>query len=56
MPAIPPVHQPSETWTFRVSDRIQAELDEFQNVVERFKSGAINEGQFRIIRVPAGVY
>jgi sulfite reductase (ferredoxin) len=44
------------TWTFRVSDRIQAELDDFQNVIERFKSGAINEGQFRIIRVPMGVY
>ena len=56
MPAILPIRQPGESWTFRVSDRIQAELDEFQNVVERFKSGAINEGQFRVIRVPAGVY
>ena len=46
----------NNTWTFRVSDRIQAELDEFQDVVARFKAGAINEGQFRIIRVPAGVY
>ena len=46
----------NDTWTFRVSDRIQAELDEFENVVAQFKSGAINEGQFRIIRVPAGVY
>jgi sulfite reductase (ferredoxin) len=48
--------QPKDTWSFRVSDRIQAELDEFQYVVEQFKSGAINEGQFRIVRVPAGVY
>jgi len=56
MPTILKACQPSETWTFRVSDRIQAELDEFQNVVERFKFGAINEGQFRIIRVPQGVY
>ena len=48
--------QPNNTWTFRVSDRIQAELDEFQNVVAQFKAGAINEGQFRIVRVPAGVY
>jgi len=46
----------NKTWTFRVSDRIQAELDEFENVIARFKAGAINEGQFRIIRVPAGVY
>ena len=43
-------------WTFRVSDRIQAELDEFESVIARFKAGAINDGQFRIIRVPAGVY
>jgi sulfite reductase (ferredoxin) len=56
MPDIPPACQQSETWTFRVSDRIQAELDEFQNVVERFKTGAITEAQFRIFRVPAGVY
>src|ERR1035441_2850553 len=48
--------QPKDTWSFRVSDRIQAELDEFQYVVEQFKSGAINEGQFRIVRVPVGVY
>ena len=48
-----PVNAP---WTFRVSDRIQADLDDFQQAVTRFKSGAINEGQFRIIRVPAGVY
>jgi len=46
----------NSTWTFWVSDRIHAELDEFQDVVARFKAGAINEGQFRIIRVPAGVY
>jgi len=46
----------NKTWIFRVSDRIQAELDEFENVIARFKTGAINEGQFRIIRVPAGVY
>ncbi len=46
----------NNTWTFRVSDRIQTELDEFENVVAQFKVGAINEGQFRIIRVPAGVY
>ena len=44
------------TWTFRISDRIHVELDEFENVIARFKAGAINEGQFRIIRVPAGVY
>ncbi len=44
------------TWTFRVSDRIQTKLDEFENVAVRFKSGAINEGQFRIVRVPAGIY
>ncbi|MGA2248858.1 MAG: nitrite/sulfite reductase, partial [Verrucomicrobiota bacterium] len=56
MPVILPVRQSSETWTFLVSDRTQAELDEFQDFVERFKSGVINEGQFRIIRVPAGVY
>jgi sulfite reductase (ferredoxin) len=31
-------------------------LDEFATVVARFKAGTINEGQFRIIRVPAGVY
>jgi len=43
-------------WTFRVSDGIQAELDDFQTVIERFKAGAINEGQFRIVRVPLGVY
>jgi len=48
--------QQNDRWTFRVSDRIQTELDEFENVVERFKAGAINEGQFRIVRVPAGVY
>jgi sulfite reductase (ferredoxin) len=50
---------PSQTnvpWTFQVSEHIQSELDEFQEVVKRFKTGAINEGQFRIIRVPAGVY
>ena len=45
-----------DNWTFRVSDHIQTELDDFENAVARFKSGAINEGQFRIIRVPAGVY
>jgi len=49
-------NQPNNTWTFRVSERLQSELDEFQNVVAQFKSGAINEGQFRIVRVPAGVY
>ena len=43
-------------WSFRVSATIQADLDEFEKVVARFKSGAITEGQFRIIRVPAGVY
>ena len=46
----------NDTWTFRPSDRIQVELDEFQNIVAQFKAGAINEGQFRIIRVSAGVY
>jgi len=46
----------NDAWTFRVSNRLQAELDEFENIIARFKSGAINEGQFRIIRVPAGVY
>ena len=48
--------QLKDTWAFRVSESTQAELDEFQHIVERFKSGAINEGQFRIVRVPAGVY
>ncbi|MGA2179151.1 MAG: nitrite/sulfite reductase [Verrucomicrobiota bacterium] len=48
--------QHKDTWAFRVSDRIQDELDEFEYVVEQFKSGAINEGQFRIVRVPAGIY
>src|ERR1035441_4875714 len=49
-------NQPNAPWSFRVSDRIQVELDEFQKVVAQFKTGAIKEGQFRIIRVPAGVY
>ena len=48
--------EPKNIWAFRVSDRIQDELDEFENVVAQFKAGAINEGQFRIVRVPAGVY
>jgi hypothetical protein len=48
-------HQ-NNTWSFRVSAHIQTELDEFQNVVAQFKFGAINESQFRIVRVPAGVY
>jgi sulfite reductase (ferredoxin) len=46
----------NDTWAFQVADAIQADLDEFQNAVARFKAGAITEGQFRIIRVPAGVY
>src|ERR1017187_9453323 len=49
-------NQPNAPWSFRVSDRIQVELDEFQKVVAQFKAGAMTEGQFRIIRVPAGVY
>jgi sulfite reductase (ferredoxin) len=56
MPCVLSAGQPSETWTFRVSDQIQAELDEFEKVVARFKSGTLNESQFRIVRVPAGVY
>jgi len=56
MPRISQASQAKVAWTFQVSNRIQAELDEFQEVVKRFKTGAINEGQFRIIRVPAGVY
>ena len=48
--------QVNSAWAFRVSDRIEADLDELHNAVNRFKSGALNEGQFRIIRVPAGVY
>jgi hypothetical protein len=43
-------HQQNSRWNFRVSDRIQSELDEFEHVVAQFKAGAINEGQFRIIR------
>jgi sulfite reductase (ferredoxin) len=46
----------NDVWFFQVVPTIQADLDEFENVVARFKTGAINEGQFRIIRVPAGVY
>ncbi len=56
MPPILQASQANVAWTFQVSERIQTELDEFQEVVKRFQTGAINEGQFRIIRVPAGVY
>ena len=44
------------SWAFRISERIGSDLDEFQSVLEQFKAGAISEGQFRAIRVPAGVY
>jgi len=46
----------NESWAQQVPASIQADLDEFEAVVARFKAGAINDGQFRIIRVPAGVY
>jgi len=46
----------NDGWAFQVAATIQSDLDEFENIVARFKAGAINEGQFRIIRVPAGVY
>ena len=49
--------QPSkDTWSFQLSASQPAELDEFQGTVEQFQSGAINAGQFRVLRVPMGVY
>jgi len=43
-------------WTFQAAPTLGTELEEFATVVARFKTGVINEGQFRIIRVPMGVY
>ena len=48
--------EPARHWTLQISPAIQAELDAFQQVVKQFQSGAINEGQFRVVRVPMGVY
>jgi sulfite reductase (ferredoxin) len=51
------MNQPTHhSWIFRISEHIGSDLDEFQKVVEQFKSGAVSESQFRAIRVPSGVY
>ncbi|HEX9047080.1 MAG TPA: nitrite/sulfite reductase [Verrucomicrobiae bacterium] len=45
-----------DSWAFQAGPTVQSDLDELVTAVAKFKSGAINEGQFRIIRVPMGVY
>jgi len=49
-------HQIDHTWAFQVPAAQQAELNEFEKTLERFKSGAMSEAQFRAIRVPMGIY
>ena len=51
-----PNEQPCDSWSFKPAATLRADLDAFEKVVARFKAGAINESQFRIIRVPTGVY
>lgn len=49
--------KPDQTgWAFAAAPTLAASLDELERVIARFKAGAITDGQFRIIRVPAGVY
>ena len=51
------IKQPLDrAWAFRVPAGQQTELDEFQKVLEQFKSKAMSEAQFRAIRVPMGIY
>lgn len=43
-------------WAFQAGPRLDQELDTFAEAVSRFRSGVLTEAQFRVIRVPAGVY
>jgi sulfite reductase (ferredoxin) len=43
-------------WNYQVSTGIQADLEQFEQIVHQFSAHALNEGQFRSIRVPMGVY
>ena len=43
-------------WAFQAGPRLPQELDEFEQTVACFRSGALSEAQFRAVRVPAGVY
>ena len=43
-------------WAFQPAASLPAELDDFQQTVQQFQAGAVAEAQFRVIRVPQGVY
>ncbi len=42
--------------TYNLPDSLQQDLDRFQQETERFKSGESSATQFRVFRVPQGVY
>jgi sulfite reductase (ferredoxin) len=46
----------ADDWSFQTGTTLKTELNEFAGVVGQFKNGAINEAQFRSVRVPLGVY
>ena len=48
--------QMDNSWVLRVSVGHQADLDSLEQAVNQFRAGTISEAQFRIIRVPQGIY
>jgi sulfite reductase (ferredoxin) len=46
----------AESWVMQVPADLSVGLDSLENSVGEFKAGAISDGEFRIIRVPQGIY
>jgi sulfite reductase (ferredoxin) len=46
----------NDAWPMRVSGDLPVELDALEKSIERFMAGAVSEAEFRVIRVPQGIY
>ena len=43
-------------WAFQIPNSLDADLQELQSTVQRFRSAEVSEAQFRAFRVPMGIY